>query len=81
MENHRGRDKVEGGDLCERKNGAGVDPNRNWSVDWGEKEKDHDPYEENPGTHAFSEPETTIVRDIAQGFQPHVWVNVHSGTP
>ncbi len=33
MENVAGRDKVEGeGKLCERKNGRGVDPNRNWEV-------------------------------------------------
>ena len=36
MENEGGRDLVEGGKLCERKNGRGVDPNRNWPVDWGE---------------------------------------------
>lgn len=43
MENTRGRYAVEHGDLCERKNGRGVDPNRNWEVDWGVKEKDYDP--------------------------------------
>ena len=32
MENVGGRDLVEGGKLCERKNGRGVDPNRNWEV-------------------------------------------------
>lgn len=36
MENELGRDLVEGGKLCERKNGRGVDPNRNYPVDWGE---------------------------------------------
>jgi hypothetical protein len=39
MENIRGREAVEGGELCERKNGRGVDPNRNWDVHWGHKEK------------------------------------------
>lgn len=68
MENVNGRKLVEGGDLCERRNGIaiclasritkfyffsstkivkfkfylagrGVDLNRNWSVDWGKKEK------------------------------------------
>lgn len=53
MENASGRDKVEGGQLCERKNGRGVDPNRNWEVDWGRKEKDYDPNEEFPGTAPF----------------------------
>lgn len=48
-ENNNGRNKVEGGELCLRKNGRGVDTNRNWEVDWGKKEKDYDPYEEYPG--------------------------------
>lgn len=68
MENMNGRELVEAGDLCERRNGLtvypsdfkystrllakmfeylcfcfmagrGVDLNRNWSVDWGKKEK------------------------------------------
>ncbi|KAG6783590.1 hypothetical protein POTOM_009246 [Populus tomentosa] len=79
MENLNGRKLVEEGDLCERRNGRGVDLNRNWSVDWGKKEKDYDPYEENPGTGPFSEPETQIMRKLALTFDPHIWVNVHSG--
>ncbi|XP_004238422.1 uncharacterized protein [Solanum lycopersicum] len=79
MENVNGRKLVEAGDLCERRNGRGVDLNRNWSVDWGKKEKDYDPYEENPGSAPFSEPETQIMRKICASFEPHVWVNVHSG--
>nr|GMD45236.1 mast cell carboxypeptidase A [Ipomoea batatas] len=39
MENVNGRKLVEKGELCERRNGRGVDLNRNWSVDWGKKEK------------------------------------------
>ncbi|BBN15487.1 hypothetical protein MPTK1_6g20000 [Marchantia polymorpha subsp. ruderalis] len=79
MENLNGRRKVEAGEFCERKNGRGVDINRNWAVDWGKKEKDYDPSEEYPGPSAFSEPETVLVRDLAMSFKPHVWVNVHSG--
>lgn len=79
LENVRGRDLVEKGALCERKNGRGVDTNRNWEVDWGRKEKDYDPNEEFPGKSPLSEPETQIVRSLAQELQPHVWVNVHSG--
>jgi hypothetical protein len=79
MENPNGRDLVEAGALCERKNGRGVDANRNWGVDWGVKEKDYDAAEENPGPGAFSEPETRAVRDAARAFAPHVWLNVHSG--
>lgn len=79
MENLNGRKLVEAGDLCERRNGRGVDLNRNWSVDWGKKEKDYDPYEENPGVAPFSEPESQIMRKLAVSFEPHIWVNVHSG--
>lgn len=53
MENANGRRLVEKGQLCERKNGRGVDVNRNWGVDFGVKEKDYDPKEEYPGKHAF----------------------------
>ena len=53
MENEGGRDLVEGGALCERKNVRGVDPNRNWEVHWGFREKDYDPNEEFPGSRPF----------------------------
>eukprot|EP00958_Prasinococcus_capsulatus_P004159 scaffold388_cov380-Prasinococcus_capsulatus_cf.AAC.16 len=79
MENVNGRLKVEHGDLCERKNGRGVDTNRNWEVDFGRKEKDYDPYEEFPGEYPFSEPEAAIIKHVAETFRPTLWVNVHSG--
>ncbi|EFJ51122.1 hypothetical protein VOLCADRAFT_120495 [Volvox carteri f. nagariensis] len=79
MENEGGRRLVEAGRLCERKNGRGVDPNRNWEVDWGTKEPDYDPNEEYPGTAPFSEPETKLLRQLAEEFKPHVWLNIHSG--
>ncbi|CAN6227022.1 unnamed protein product [Urochloa humidicola] len=79
MENLNDRRRVEEGELCDRRNGRGVDLNRNWSVDWGKKEKDYDPYEENPGIAPFSEPETQIMRELSRSFKPHIWVNVHSG--
>lgn len=79
MENKNGRRLVEAGDLCERRNGRAVDLNRNWSVDWGKKEKDYDPYEENPGVAPFSEPEAQIMREITKSFNPHIWVTIHSG--
>jgi len=53
LENSNGRDVVEKGQLCERKNGRGVDTNRNWAVDWGKKEKDYSAAEENPGPGPF----------------------------
>ncbi|XP_078177933.1 Zn-dependent exopeptidases superfamily protein isoform X1 [Carex rostrata] len=79
MENLNGRKLVEAGDSCDRRNGRGVDLNRNWSVDWGKKEKDYDPYEENPGSAPFSEPEAQIMRKLTSLFNPHIWVSVHSG--
>ncbi|KAH7425532.1 hypothetical protein KP509_11G059300 [Ceratopteris richardii] len=79
LENYNGRKIVETGQLCERKNGRGVDINRNWSIDWGKKEQDFDPAEEYPGSAPFSEPETRIMRDLADSFEPHLWINVHSG--
>lgn len=65
--------------MCERKNGNGVDLNRNWAVDWGKKEADYAAFEEMPGARAFSEPEAQIVKELAEAFQPHVWLTVHSG--
>ena len=53
MENERGRSKVESRNLCERKNGRGVDTNRNWPVHWGFKEPDYDSREEYPGDEPF----------------------------
>ena len=53
MENVNGRKLVESGQLCERKNGRGVDPNRNWDAHWGFKESDYDPAEEYPGAAPF----------------------------
>ncbi|RYQ95503.1 hypothetical protein Ahy_B08g090821 isoform B [Arachis hypogaea] len=40
---------------------------------------DIDPYEENPGTALFSEPEAQIMWKLAISFEPHVWINVNSG--
>lgn len=53
MENVHGREVVEKGQLCERKNGRGVDTNRNWDLHWGFREKDYDPAEEYGGTRPF----------------------------
>lgn len=53
MENVRGRERVEAGEACLRKNGRGVDTNRNWAVHWGHKERDYDPEEEYPGDRPF----------------------------
>ena len=71
MENANGRALVEKGEYCERKNARGVDPNRNWIVDWGKKEKDYDPSEENPGTAPLSEPEARGWGGIHPPFPRH----------
>ena len=67
MENEVGRAAVERGQLCERKNGRGVDTNRNWEVHWGFKEKDYDPKEEFPGTRPFRRAHTFRNRLHARG--------------
>lgn len=41
--------------------------------------QDYDPYEENPGSAPFSEPEAQIMRKLTSLFNPHIWVSVHSG--
>lgn len=93
MENPNGRGLFEEGKLCERKNGRGVDINRNWDIDFGVKEEDYDPNEEYPGKHPLrfphsfslvwflddSEPENQILKELSLEFEQHVWIGVHSG--
>lgn len=79
VENKNGRILVEAGSFCERKNGRGVDLNRNWGLDWGTKAPDYDPEEEYPGKAPFSEPEVRITKDLVEEFRPHIWINFHSG--
>uniref|UniRef100_A0A7S3UAI7 Peptidase M14 domain-containing protein n=1 Tax=Picocystis salinarum TaxID=88271 RepID=A0A7S3UAI7_9CHLO len=79
VENKNGRILVEAGNFCERKNGRGVDLNRNWGLDWGTKAPDYDPEEEYPGKAPFSEPEVRITKDLVEEFRPHIWINFHSG--
>jgi len=79
MENVEGRRRVEGGKACERKNGRGVDINRNYEVDWGVKEPDYVPSEEYPGEAPLSEPEAALTLSLVRGFHPAAFINVHSG--
>ena len=91
MENMSGRRRLEDkNEICLRKTGrigpggeggreVGVDPNRNWGVDWGVKEADYNPDEEYPGVEAFSEPESRIIKKVVEELRIHAWVNVHSG--
>lgn len=70
-----------GDDLCSRRNEHGVDLNRNWDFMFG---KHPDPAlrtptsDQYPGAHAFSEPQTRALRDLAIKLRPHLYVNVHS---
>ena len=80
IENVNGRALVEDSKkFCERKNGRGVDVNRNFPVNFGVKEKDYDPNEEFPGPYAMSEPESKVLEKLFKDVKPHAWVNVHSG--
>ena len=87
MENMSGRRVLEEKNkVCLRKTGRlmpdgsmGVDPNRNWGVDWGVYEEDYNPHEEYPGEKAFSEPESRIIKKVVEELRIHAWVNVHSG--
>eukprot|EP00747_Dinoflagellata_sp_TGD_P164557 gnl/TRDRNA2_/TRDRNA2_184644_c0_seq1.p1 gnl/TRDRNA2_/TRDRNA2_184644_c0~~gnl/TRDRNA2_/TRDRNA2_184644_c0_seq1.p1 ORF type:complete len:499 (-),score=91.31 gnl/TRDRNA2_/TRDRNA2_184644_c0_seq1:202-1698(-) len=78
------RKEVEKGYYCKRTNEDNVDLNRNWGDDHREDDqtvqKQRDNGEETyPGPQGFSEPETQILRDLAQSEQPDVFVSIHSG--
>jgi murein peptide amidase A len=62
-----------------RLNGAGVDLNRNFSVDWRPIGKPGDP--EYSGPQPFSEPETRLAARIVRHLQPRVtiWFHQHAG--
>lgn len=70
---------VENGQFCERKNGRGVDINRNFPIDWGVKERDYDPKEEYPGSAPLSEPEAKVLSALTKEFKQHCWISTHSG--
>lgn len=77
--NPRSRKLVEAGATCLRTNPDGVDTNRNWDDNF------HSAHEEsnintNPGSTAFSEPETRILKKLAEDYKPHTFLDVHSGT-
>jgi len=75
--NPQGRMLVEGGEYCQRVNENGVDLNRNWDAHWSATPPKQDTY---PGTEAFSEPETQILRSFATKYRPHMFLTIHSGT-
>ncbi|KAK9805763.1 hypothetical protein WJX73_006850 [Symbiochloris irregularis] len=71
-----GRKAAETGDTCQRKTLSGVDLNRNWGFAWKQTAKAHEEY---GGETPFSEPESRIVRLVAEGAQARASVNLHAG--
>jgi len=71
------RKLVERGQFCQRKTLSGVDLNRNWEFQWGNR-KDM-LAEENPGPRPFSEIESQLIRNLARRIKPSVYMNIHSG--
>jgi len=70
------RAKVEGGQFCERLNPSGVDLNRNWGARWTSAWT----LGSSPGPSPFSEPETRLLRRLAEEYKPTAFLSVHSGT-
>ena len=57
-----------------------VDVNRNCDWEWGGKGSSGSvKSEEYRGTHAFSEPETRSLANLAAAWRPDIYVDVHSG--
>lgn len=76
IENIEGRKAVEKGNSCLRKTFSGVDLNRNWATEWRNVAADDESY---GGPHPFSEPESRIVKLIAENAPVRASVNIHSG--
>eukprot|EP00933_Yihiella_yeosuensis_P016979 TRINITY_DN14330_c3_g1_i1.p1 TRINITY_DN14330_c3_g1~~TRINITY_DN14330_c3_g1_i1.p1 ORF type:complete len:403 (-),score=86.18 TRINITY_DN14330_c3_g1_i1:117-1325(-) len=73
------RRAVEAGDYCKRVNPEGVDLNRNWDSHW-EPEAVFASEDTNPGSRAFSEPETQIFKELVSEYNPTTFLTIHSGT-
>lgn len=73
------RKQVEAGHYCKRTNEDGVDLNRNWYVHRQPSAHETDGDEENPGHFGFSEPETQILKGLAEDEKPDLYLSVHSG--
>uniref|UniRef100_A0A7S4Q2Y3 Peptidase M14 domain-containing protein n=1 Tax=Alexandrium monilatum TaxID=311494 RepID=A0A7S4Q2Y3_9DINO len=74
--NPRARELVEQGDYCRRLNARGVDLNRNWDEWWSPSKS----MGGSGGPRPFSEPETRLIRQIVEEYQPTLFLSVHSGT-
>jgi len=78
--NADGRARVEHGEYCVRGNGHGVDLNRNWNDHWELGADASKKLQSWGGKAPFSEPETQILRSIADEYKPTIFLTVHSGT-
>ena len=78
--NRWGHERVEAGEVCSRKNSAGVDLNRNY--DFLHSHNTAPAFDETyAGTAPFTEPESQCLAQLASlpAAAPTVYVNVHSG--
>jgi hypothetical protein len=90
--NPMGRHLVESGNFCKRTNENGVDLNRNYGDEHRDllsvsasnvgsyDDDDRKGGEENPGARGFSEPETQIIKSLAETLSPDLFISVHSGS-
>jgi len=79
--NPSGRDYVrEGGHTCGdmRKNGNGVDLNRNFDISWTDG-SDIRNAEDYRGDHPFSEKESQLVKKLVDEGKPDMFIDVHTG--
>lgn len=75
--NPHSRALVEKGEYCRRVNENEVDINRNFDVDWDRTDKDD--LSTWPGEKAFDQPESRMIKDLMHKFQPHAYLDIHSG--
>lgn len=68
---------VEQGDFCTRVSPDKVDINRNFDINWQTAE--HGNGDTNPGEHAFDQSESRILKLLMEKFQPHAYLDLHSG--
>ncbi len=76
LANLAGRQQFEQGKLCLRKTPEGVDLNRNWPLFWQPAAPGDESY---GGAKPLSEPQTRLLKRLAEQHKPHCYVNTHSG--
>lgn len=77
--NPLGRQKVEEGYYCKRTNENNVDLNRNWGDDHRQNAGMFMGDEMDPGPSGFSEPETKILKALADEERPDSYLSIHTG--